>query len=277
MNAEPKSVLEATPLVPTSVATDAAHDIPLAASAPARALRLATYNIRGGLGEWTAAASARIAAVIAELDADIVALQEVPLGGTATRDALADLSVATGMRAVAGPTLDTPRRRYGNAVLSRLPVKNARTLDLSFHQREPRGALDADIECGATLVRVVATHLGLSATERSMQVRALLAAFDSSELPVILLGDINEWFVRGRALRALVTHFRRAPSPRTFPTICPLFALDRIWVHPGEWLTGVRVHRTTTARKASDHYPLVAQLNIPPVHGDGTDRSGRHA
>lgn len=277
MNAEPKSVLDATPLAPATVLTDAANDTPLAASAPARALRLATYNIRGGLGEWTAAASARIAAVIAELDADIVALQEVPLGGAATRDALADLRRVTGMHAVAGPTLDTPRRRYGNAVLSRLPVKAARTLDLSFHQREPRGALDADIECGATLVRVVATHLGLSATERSMQVRSLLAAFDSSELPVILLGDINEWFVRGRALRALVTHFRRAPAPRTFPTICPLFALDRIWVHPGEWLTGVRVHRTATARKASDHYPLVAQLNIPAVHCDGTDISGRHA
>jgi len=277
MNAEPKRVLDATPLAPASVATDAANDAPLAASAPARALRLATYNIRGGLGEWTAAASARIAAVIAELDADIVALQEVPLGGAATRDALADFSAASGMRAVAGPTLDTPRRRYGNAVLSRLPVKAARTLDLSFHQREPRGALDADIECGATLLRVVATHLGLSATERSMQVRSLLAAFDSSELPVILLGDINEWFVRGRALRALVTHFRRAPAPRTFPTICPLFALDRIWVHPGEWLTGVRVHRTATARKASDHYPLVAELNIPAMHCDGNDVSGRHA
>ena len=219
----------------------------------------------------------RVASVIASEDPDIVALQEVPLGGAATRDALADFSAASGMRAVAGPTLDTPRRRYGNAVLSRLPVKAARTLDLSFHQREPRGALDADIECGATLLRVVATHLGLSATERSMQVRSLLAAFDSSELPVILLGDINEWFVRGRALRALVTHFRRAPAPRTFPTICPLFALDRIWVHPGEWLTGVRVHRTATARKASDHYPLVAELNIPAMHCDGNDVSGRHA
>ena len=230
-------------------------------------LKIATYNIHGGLPAWTAQSKrqmvARIAQVIEEVDADIIALQEVPLGGSETPDVLSQLREATGMAAVEGPTLDTPKRRYGNAVLSRLPVRMARTLDLSFHRREPRGALDADIECAGRLIRVVATHLGLSATERSTQVRTLLAAFDNSELPVILLGDINEWFVRGRALRALVSHFRRAPAPRTFPTICPIFALDRIWMHPGEYLIDVGVHRSALARRASDHYPLVARIGLP--------------
>ena len=233
------------------------------------ALRIATYNIHGGLGVWTARSAQRlqerVAQVVAELDADVVALQEVPLGGSDAPDVLAHLRETTGMHAAAGPTLDTPRRRYGNAVLSRLPIGAARTLDLSFHGREPRGALDADIECGAVLLRIVATHLGLSAGERSKQVRMLLNAFDTTELPVILLGDINEWFIHGRALRALVTHFRRAPAPRTFPTFCPIFSLDRIWVHPGEWLTGVSVHRSALARKASDHFPLIAEINIPPA------------
>jgi endonuclease/exonuclease/phosphatase family metal-dependent hydrolase len=232
-------------------------------------LKIATYNIHGGLPVWTAQSRrqmiARIAQVIDELDADIVALQEVPLGGSETPDVLSQLREATGMFAVEGPTLDTPKRRYGNAVLSRLPVRMARTVDLSFHRREPRGALDADIECAGRLIRVVATHLGLSATERSTQVRTLLAAFDNSDLPVILLGDINEWFVRGRALRALVSHFRRAPAPRTFPTFCPIFALDRIWMHPGEYLIDVAVHRSALARRASDHYPLVARIRVP-VH-----------
>ena len=232
-------------------------------------LKIATYNIHGGLPAWTAHAKrqmiARIAQVIDELDADIVALQEVPLGGSDAPDVLSQLREATGMSAVEGPTLDTPKRRYGNAVLSRLPVRMARTVDLSFHGREPRGALDADIECAGRLIRVVATHLGLSATERSTQVRTLLAAFDNSELPVILAGDINEWFVRGRALRALVSHFRRAPAPRTFPTFCPVFALDRIWMHPGDYLVDVTVHRSVLARRASDHYPLVARIRMP-VH-----------
>lgn len=232
-----------------------------------RELKIATYNIHGGLPAWTAHSkrqiASRIARVIAELGADIVAMQEVPLGGADLPDVLSQLREATGLYAVEGPTLDTPKRRYGNAVLSRFPVRMARTLDLSFHRREPRGALDADIDCEGQLIRVVATHLGLSATERSTQVRTLLAAFDSSELPVILVGDINEWFVRGRALRALVSHFRRAPAPRTFPTFCPMLALDRIWVHPGEWLVDVTVHRSRMARQASDHYPLVARIQVP--------------
>lgn len=230
-------------------------------------LRIVTYNIAGGLPTWTAKAkremAGRIVRVIKELDADVVALQEVPLGGSETPDVLAQLRDVTGMYAVEGPTLDSPKRRYGNAVLSRLPVRATRTLDLSFHRREPRGALDADIECGGQLLRVVATHLGLSASERSTQVRTLLSAFDNSELPVILVGDINEWFVRGRALRALVSHFRCAPAPRTFPTFCPVFALDRIWMHPGECLIDVSVHRSALARQASDHYPLVARIRVP--------------
>lgn len=230
-------------------------------------LKIATYNIHGGLPAWTAHSKrqmlSNIAHVIEELDADIVAMQEVPLGGSDTPDVLSYLRETSGMFAVEGPTLDTPKRRYGNAVLSRLPVRMTRTLDLSFHRREPRGALDADIECAGHLIRVVATHLGLSASERSTQVRTLLAAFDNSELPVVLVGDINEWFVHGRALRALVSHFRRAPAPRTFPTLCPIFALDRIWVHPGDWLVDVTVHRSAFARRASDHYPLIAHIRMP--------------
>jgi endonuclease/exonuclease/phosphatase family metal-dependent hydrolase len=240
-----------------------------ASSGAACELKIATYNIHGGLITWTAKSerqmAARIARVIAEIDADVVALQEVPLGGSETPDVLSHLREATGMFAVEGPTLDSPKRRYGNAVLSRFPVRAARTLDLSFHRREPRGALDADIECGGGVIRVVATHLGLSASERSTQVRTLLAAFDNSELPVILVGDINEWFVRGRALRTLVSHFRRAPAPRTFPTFCPVFALDRIWMHPGEYLIDVTVHRSALARTASDHYPLVANIRVPAI------------
>jgi endonuclease/exonuclease/phosphatase family metal-dependent hydrolase len=225
-----------------------------------RELRIATYNLHGAVGIDGRFAPERIGEVLAEIDADIFALQEVPLGGTGSPDVLGVLQRMTGLDAVAGPTLDTPARRYGNAVLTRYPVRAVRTLDLSFKSREPRGALDAYIDCNGDLWRVVATHLGLASSERRAQVEQMLQSFDTPALPVILLGDLNEWFVYGRTLRRLVTHFHRATALRTFPTHYPLFALDRIWVHPGERLVRVDVHRTPLSRVASDHYPLIAHI-----------------
>jgi len=230
-----------------------------------RELRIATYNLHGAVGIDGRFAPERIGEVLAEIDADIFALQEVPLGGTGSPDVLAVLQRMTGLDAVAGPTLDTPARRYGNAVLTRYPVRAVRTLDLSFKSREPRGALDADIDCNGDLWRVVATHLGLASSERRAQVEQVLQCFDTPALPVILLGDLNEWFVYGRTLRRLVTHFHRATALRTFPTHYPLFALDRIWVHPGERLVRVDVHRTPLSRVASDHYPLIAHIRLAAV------------
>jgi endonuclease/exonuclease/phosphatase family metal-dependent hydrolase len=235
------------------------------ASSPlsARGLRIATYNVHGAVGVDGKFAPERIAAVLAEIDADVFALQEVPLGGSHAPDVLTLLQRLTGLHAVGGPTLDTPARRYGNAVLTRFPVRAVRTLDLSFKSREPRGALDADIDFGAETWRVVATHLGLASRERRAQVEQVLQRFDTPEMPVILLGDLNEWFIYGGTLRRLVSHFYRARSPKTFPTRYPLFALDRIWVHPGERLLKVEVHKSALARVASDHYPLIAHLSAP--------------
>ncbi|MGF6291717.1 endonuclease/exonuclease/phosphatase family protein [Paraburkholderia youngii] len=226
-----------------------------------RELRIGTYNLHGAVGTDGKFAPERVGEVLAEIDADILALQEVPLGGASSPDVLAVLQRMTGLYAVSGPTFDTPARRYGNAVLTRYPVRAVRTLDLSFRSREPRGALDADIDCNGELWRVVATHLGLASSERRAQVEQVLQSFDTPALPVILLGDLNEWFVYGRTLRRLVTHFHRATALRTFPTRFPLFALDRIWVHPGERLLRVVVHRTALSRVASDHYPLIAHIS----------------
>src|SRR6478752_9746303 len=98
----------------------------------ARELRIATYNLHGAIGIDGKFSPERIGAVLAEIDADIFALQEVPLGGNGSPDVLDVLQRMTNLHAVAGPTLDTPERRYGNAVLTRYPVRAVRTLDLSF-------------------------------------------------------------------------------------------------------------------------------------------------
>lgn len=224
-------------------------------------LKIVTYNIHGAVGTDGRYDPARIAAVLHEIDADVVALQEVPLGGRQTPNVLAYLKAHSDFHAAAGATMSSDERRYGNAVLSRYPIMATRTLDLSFGRREPRGALDADIDCNGYPIRLIATHLGLSAAERRSQVRQLLAAFDTRAMPVILTGDLNEWFLWGRSLRYLLSHFQRTPAPRTFPSRFPLFSLDRIWVRPHDRLVRVAVHRTPLARIASDHLPLVAQID----------------
>lgn len=223
-------------------------------------LTVATYNIHGAVGTDGRLAPQRIADVLQEIDADVIALQEVPLGGGGRASVLDLLREATGFHAVEGPTEDRPERRYGNAVLSRYPVMASRTIDLSFGSREPRGALDADIDCHGHPLRVIATHLGLRPAERRHQIRRLLQAFDTDRMPVILTGDLNEWFVWGRPLRWLVSHFEPVPAPRTFPSRLPVFALDRLWISPRHRLVQVQVHATPLARVASDHLPLIARI-----------------
>jgi len=228
-------------------------------------LRLASYNIHIGVGMDGRFHPERVAEVVREIGADVIALQEVQLG-EGTYDMLAHLTRDTGFSALAGPTLVHPTHgHYGNAVLSRLPIARHRKLDLSVAGYEPRGALDATIDCGGGVsVRILATHLGLRPTERREQVKRLLreVAAGSHRGPTVLLGDLNEWFLWGRPLRWLHAHFGRPRAPATFPAMRPMLALDRAWVMPRQCLVDIRPHRSALARRASDHLPLVATLDL---------------
>jgi endonuclease/exonuclease/phosphatase family metal-dependent hydrolase len=79
------------------------------------------------------------------------------------------------------------------------------------------------------------------------------------------LGDFNDW--RPRMPDELAAFFGSAPrAPPTFPSPCPVAALDRIWAAPASMLLELVVHRSRTARIASDHLPLVATLELPRAH-----------
>jgi len=224
-------------------------------------IRFASYNIHLGIGRDGNFSPQRIAAVLAELDADVIALQEVEFG-KGDFDMFGYLCNRTGYISVPGPTMSRPGGgEYGNALLSRHPVVGVRRIELSCPGREPRGALDVDIDCGARRIRVVLTHLGLSPSERRQQITRLLRCVDkSANTPTILLGDLNEWFLWGRPLRWLRRHFAPTPAPATFPSGRPIFALDRIWVWPRELLQRVAVHSTPLSRIASDHLPVTAEV-----------------
>ncbi|MDH5536742.1 MAG: endonuclease, partial [Betaproteobacteria bacterium] len=129
--------------------------------------------------------------------------------------------------------------------------------------REPRGALDVRLAMRNGTLRVIATHLGLSPGERRSQMKRLLGLLDGAGTSVMLLGDLNEWFLWGRPLKWLRRHFGRTPAPPTFPARWPIFALDRVWVEPRGIVRDVAVHTSAIARAASDHLPVRATLEWP--------------
>jgi endonuclease/exonuclease/phosphatase family metal-dependent hydrolase len=78
----------------------------------------------------------------------------------------------------------------------------------------------------------------------------------------VLMGDLNEWYLWGRPLHWLKKWFGIIPEPATFPACFPIFALDRIWVHPLKDLLTIQIHDTPLARRASDHLPLKATIRL---------------
>ncbi len=228
-------------------------------------IRICTYNIHGATGIDGRHDPARIGRVLAEMDADVVALQEVidrPVDGVALPDFLAR---AGRYRAVSGPTLRLGDHQYGNLVLTRLPVTRVQRLDLSVPGREPRGAVAVRLLADSRGLHVITTHLGLRPGERRRQARNLLAFVqrESAEGAVtVLTGDINEWLLWGRPVRWLTQHFRRVPTPASFPSRFPVLALDRIWVDPARCIRSLRAHSTRQARRASDHLPVCANLAL---------------
>jgi endonuclease/exonuclease/phosphatase family metal-dependent hydrolase len=225
-------------------------------------ITVATYNIHLGIGRDGHFKPHRIAEVIGEMKADIIALQEVAMGSPGF-NMLEYLRDACRLHAIAGPTLVTAKGDYGNAILTRFHATQVRRLDLSFPRREPRGALDVELDCDGQPLRLVATHLGLRPAERRAQIRRLLRAVEGAgSMPTVLIGDLNEWFLWGRPLRWLHGHFRRTPAPPTFPARAPFISLDRVWVKPRRALRRVTVHTTALSRMASDHLPLAAVLDF---------------
>jgi endonuclease/exonuclease/phosphatase family metal-dependent hydrolase len=226
--------------------------------------RVASYNIHGCVGPDRVRSTERVGAVLAELGAGLIALQEVGSRGANVDadDQAKSLARTTGMDLVLGPTIRAAHGDYGNALLSAYPICELRRHDLSLPRREPRGAIDVVVDAEWTRLRVVATHLGLSLAERRSQVRRLLAIIEAGpRLPLVVLGDFNEWFSLGRPLRWLRRALGTTPAPRTYPARLPLLALDRVWARPSALLGPVRVHKTRSSRVASDHLPLVAELN----------------
>ncbi len=227
--------------------------------------RIATYNIHRCVGRDGVENIERIAAVLREMNADIVALQEVTSHHEIANDMLGYLASAVGMEAIEGFTLSAAGAHYGNALLSKLPVSTVNRINIGVTAREPRGVIEAVFGLPHQTMIMWATHLGLGIRERHQQVRELLKIMHATDADIgILLGDFNEWLTWSRPLRALHRWFTTPHStpqvPATFPSRRPLLRLDRIWIRPSDRLVTLKAHSTDLSRIASDHLPLVAEV-----------------
>ena len=232
---------------------------------PPKALRVATYNVHSCVGSDGKHDPARIAAVINELDADVVALQEFsyPVDiALETRTPIV-LTELDRYECVLGPARQGETHCFGNVLLTRHAILEVHRIDLSVERREPRGALAATLDIGGTELHVLAAHLGLKLRERRFQVRQIADYLDSvSRAYVVVLGDFNDWLPGRSVAHVLDQRLGRTPRRRSFPVFQPILSLDRVWVHPKAALRRLSVHSSRMAKLASDHLPVVAEIDI---------------
>ena len=224
-------------------------------------LRLLSWNIHGGIGPDRRYDLMRVVDLVARHDPDIVALQEVDSRGRSAESApLRLLSEALGEHAAEARTISAPDGHYGHVVISRFPLNRICVHDLSFGAREPRCAISAEVETPQGSLRLVTAHLGLSIWERRAQSAMLAALARKGEGACVVMGDFNDWFSFGWVRRRLKGTLPARPMERTFPSVYPVLRLDRIYC--GAPARILRSWSDTDARKASDHLPIIADIEI---------------
>ncbi len=238
-------------------------------------IRVATYNIHKCRGLDGRVRPGRIVDVLREIDADIIALQEVVRVETPRpdQDHARFIAAELGMHFRFGENRPLNGGSYGNALLSRYPLPATCNYDISTGGREPRGCLRADLELpDGTRLHVFNVHMGTAFLERRKQGRKLVSReiLHHAELegPRIVLGDFNEW-TRGLTTRLLRKNFvnpnlrDHLNRSRTYPGVLPFLHLDHIYYDPELRLHRLSLHKTRRSLIASDHLPLIADFSVP--------------
>ena len=238
-------------------------------------VRVLTYNVHRCIGTDRVLDVGRIADVIASQAPDIVALQELDVGRARTGgvDQAHQLAERLGMAFHFHAALRVEEEQFGDAVLTALPERLVKAGPLPGHPRftrlEPRGAIWVAVQAGGVELQVINTHLGLVPREQQLQAAALVGpdwlGAAPAAAPVVVLGDFNAT-ARTLAYRALAGQLaesrraRRLAAP-TFPARLPVLAIDHVFVR-GLSVSRVVTPTTAAARAASDHLPLVVDLNV---------------
>lgn len=224
--------------------------------------RIATYNVHKCKGMDWRVSSARIADVITQLQADVIATHEILYSQAE------DIAARIKTPFVFGSARDHHGEPYGNALFTDLPVLSNQDYDLSVRGREQRQCMRVSFRLPeGSIVHFFALHLGTSYLERRKQARQLMSAdvLTSPEFPShrIIAGDFNEW-TRGLTSQLLSQHLQSADIAThlnrrsTYPGVAPFLHLDHIYYDPDFALQDMHLFRTRLSLIASDHLPLLA-------------------
>ena len=257
-------------------------------SAPA--LRVATYNIHKGVrgvGPRKRLEIHNLGQAVEAFDADLVFLQEVRAFHTREArffdrthfgwpaEGQAEFLAPEGYEVAYRSNAITRHGEHGNALLSRWPMGDVGHHDVSDHRFEQRGLLHVPVAWQGATVHAVVVHFGLVHKSRVRQVQRL-ARFIEAEVPpdelLVVAGDFNDWGEKLDGPMAELGLTRAcAPGGRggdsvTFPSLVPVFALDRFYLR-GLQCRGTLVPRGASWARMSDHLPLVAELVATPAAG----------
>jgi endonuclease/exonuclease/phosphatase family metal-dependent hydrolase len=248
-------------------------------------LRVLTYNIHKCLGGLDRRyVPERVSETIAHYAPDLVLLQEVDNEAARSSrhrqvDVLGDL---LGMRHRTWFSNVKVRGggSYGNAILSRFPLRETINIDVTVPPKKKRSVLHGRyrvtlpqngggrrVSRNTRTLHVYNMHLGLSGIERKMQLRKFMESHPFTGLhhqtPVIVAGDLNDVYGTLGPKMFLPAGFRGPKKALpTFPAYAPVRALDGIYVRGSLKLLQVQRARIALAKKASDHLPLIADLEI---------------
>ena len=247
-------------------------------SAEKSVLRVMTYNVHSCVGMDGKLDAERIARVIARARPDVVALQELDVGRarTGSMDQAHRIAHHLEMEFHFHPALHLEEERYGDAILTHLPMRLVKAGALpglpDKPRLEPRGALWVAVELDGREIQVLNTHLGLSRRERLAQIDALVGpewlGHRQCHAPLVFCGDLNALPsspVCSRLKDRLADAQELAPTHRprsTFSSRMPNLRIDHVFVSAGVDVGRIEVPDSELARVASDHLPLVAELRF---------------
>jgi endonuclease/exonuclease/phosphatase family metal-dependent hydrolase len=241
--------------------------------------RIVTYNVHRCVGNDRRLDVGRIVEVLARLEPDIVALQELDVGRARTGgvDQAHEIASRLEMAFHFHAALQVEEELYGDAILTAYPETLVQVGPLPGHPRlaalEPRGALWVEVDIDGRPVQVINTHLGLVPREQRRQASWLAGPtwleHPRCRGPRILLGDFNATAtsVVYRTLAAKLEPARNL-SPRqtatsTFPSPLPVLRIDHLFVSPEIRVLDVFAPFDPLTRVASDHLPLVMDFQVP--------------